>query len=119
MSTVYALDTGNVLVVEHGKEVTRSREFCRRGPCVYEVSADGSKVPARVALKATGDQLLIHHGETLEEAIRRTLEPAKPRPVDRPLDIYEALIPLTLAVIIGLAWGKALNSLFGPFWIFG
>lgn len=81
--TIVTLDTGNVFVVEHGKAGPKAREFCRRGPCVYEVLADGTRVPACAGLAGTGELLVIRHGETLEGAIRRTLEPAKPRLVER------------------------------------
>lgn len=79
--TIATMDTGNVIVVEHCAG-GNAREFCRRGPCVYEVSADGSKAPAYAGL-TTGEPLVIRRGESLEDAIRRTLAPAKPGLVER------------------------------------
>jgi hypothetical protein len=116
--TIVTLDTGNVIVVEHGADGSKSREFCERGVEVWEVLADFTKAPARIALQASGDQLLTSYGESLEGAIRRTLDvEPKPHLVDRLPDLDVSLI--VIAAIAVLAWTSALSSLFGPFRIFG
>jgi hypothetical protein len=92
---ITTLPGGNVLVATFDDQGNASsREYTRRGPCVYVLQDQGPRLPAYMELRPHGEPLVVRRGESLEQTIRRELHEADTKN-SRALTAWDAVFSLT------------------------